>query len=105
MAGDRGRQRWDESRDNDVVVFIVYSVQGGGAPTSAPSSPTPTADVTGVTESSSGSPSPSPLASPPRITAVGGSILGITKPWQLFAVGPGGVVRIRFAAGQVIRTP
>jgi len=130
MAGDGGRQRWDERRDNDVVVFgesgdtglrrwrrwwplvavaaavvafIAYSTQGGGPPTSAPSSPS--ANVTRVTDTSSGSPSPSAPASPPRITAVGGSILGITEPWELFAIGPGGVVRIRFAAGQVVRTP
>jgi hypothetical protein len=47
---------------------------------------------------------------PPRtrpavvVSEVGHRLLGVTAGWELFGYGPGGVVRIQFARGRVMRT-
>ncbi|HEY7174175.1 MAG TPA: hypothetical protein VH442_04600 [Micromonosporaceae bacterium] len=89
-----------------VVGFIVNATLGGHSPTTR-SEPTPStheSPVNAAPPSPIGSAASSAPATPTTVR-VGRPIFGITAPYELVGRGPGSVVRVDFAAGQVIRTP
>jgi hypothetical protein len=80
-----------------VLAAVLAHVAGSSATVAAPSA-----------SPSSVAPSPSPLPSlssdAPEVTELGHPLLGVTAPWELFGLGPDGVVRIELARGRITRT-
>lgn len=61
--------------------------------------------VVALTHRSGGHAPQPPAPPPPKVTEVGHPLLGVTANWELFARGPGDLVTIRLARGQIATTP
>jgi len=80
-----------------LLAAVVAYVAGSSGTVAAPSaSPSPVAP--------SRSPLPSLSSDAPEVTELGHPLLGVTAPWELFGLGPDGVVRIELARGRITRT-
>jgi hypothetical protein len=96
------RSRWWLLLIPAVIALVVIGVVRHGVTGS-----TPTASRTSLAASassrSSGAATP-PAAAPVSVTRVGRGLLDVPAAWQLFGLGPDGVVRVQLAAGQITRT-
>lgn len=87
-----------------AVAALLVGRHNSGAPTALASSAPPSVAAPAphrpaVTPVIPSFPGPTPVS--PAVINVKAPILGITAGYELFAGGPGAVVRVRFAAGQV----
>jgi hypothetical protein len=90
-----------------VVLGVLARIeQGRGTTKDATPSPSPTATQSVVPFAPTGTPF-TPSASPTRpvVLELGHPLLGATGDWELFARGPGELVRIQPAIGRITRTP
>src|SRR5262249_34422174 len=75
---------------------LLLQNANGAKPSAAPTTATPTV-VRPTTP-------PSPQPSAPAIRDLGHPLLGVSAPWELFALSPFGVVRIQLAKGRITQT-
>lgn len=90
-----------------VAVILVAALNNDTKrPTASPShSPSAIPTETAFPSNPDSSPTPSPSSSPSvAVTNLGHRLLDVPADWELFARGPGSVVRIELARGRVTRT-
>jgi hypothetical protein len=90
-----------------AVVVGVVAVRGhhAGAPgASAIRPPVSSASARATSAPASTAATLARPAPPIQITDVGHPLLGVSANWELFALGPDGIVRIQFALGRITRT-
>jgi hypothetical protein len=84
-----------------IGLVILGTLQRGGRPSAAPASSPATSAVVAPQRSAAITSAPAP---PVTVTLVGHALLEVPANWDLFGLGPDGVVRIQLAAGRITRT-
>jgi hypothetical protein len=108
-GASRGRSRWWFAVAAGALVLVVVIVQLSRSPGHQSAAPAPTHSPSlAVSRVVTPTPEPIPSSIAPQqlvtTTSLGHPILSAAGNWELFALGPGVVIRIQLASGRITKT-